>query len=218
MVSGSGAKMTQFEAEMAALKREETRSVVVLVSGGPDSAAVAKKMGELGYSVHGLFIDYGQAAFDVEKEVVKNYAKTLGFTSMTCVKARIPFWKIPRSAKTDEEGWIPGRNTFFMVLAAIHAKEINADGISIGFMSDDLGCFGDNNLSHHLQVQALMSLSLSADMKVFLPIKHMTKGEVLDYVNDIETVSCWFPTIVDGEIVVCGKCPNCVERMKYESL
>lgn len=218
MVSGSSTKTTQLDAEITALKRKETKSVVVLVSGGPDSAAVAMKMREIGYSVHGLFIDYGQAAFDVENEVVEDYAKTLGFTSMTCVKARIPFWKIPKSAKTDEEGWIPGRNTIFMALAAIFAKSIDADGIAIGFMTDDLGVFGDNNLTHHLLIQTLMSLSLSSYMKVFLPIKHMTKGEVLDYVKDVVTVSCWFPIIKDGRIVVCGECPNCVERMKYENI
>lgn len=212
-------KTTQLEMELKGLDRKENKSVVVLTSSGVDSTAVCKKMKELGYMVYGLFIDYGQMASDAEWNTLKKQ-KSLGIIDgLDTITLELPLWVVPHKAETDFEGWIPGRNTLFMVLAGIKALQLDADGIAIGFAKMDCGVFGDNNYVHHRVVESLLSLSLSRPIKVFTPIMNMDKKELLEYVKDIPTVSCWFATFdKTGKISVCGKCPNCRERMRYETM
>lgn len=209
-------KTTQIQQQLKGLQRKNTNKIVVLVSGGIDSTAVCKKLKEEGFLVSGLWINYGQSASTAEEMCIKKQMQLGLIDELYKMGLDIPFWKIPESAENDIQGWVPGRNSLFMLFAGILAEVIDADGIAIGFMLQDCGVFGDNNLTHHKIVEALLAESLSREVKVYLPIANMTKKELIEYVKDIPTVSCWFPKILEGEIVPCMKCPNCKERAKYE--
>jgi len=237
-------KKTHQEMIKKGLERKPTKKVVVLVSGGADSAATAIKLCEEGYEVYGLFIDYGQENLDVELYCVKSWlmthdelmktVMTNGDLNATKSKPLVDLFilRLPRDLsillgmknkpKNDDEAYIPFRNTLFMVLAALYANRVNADGISIGLMKEDFGVFPDSNLSHHSLVETLLTYSAARAYEVFLPIKDCSKSEIMEICSkrNLMTVSCWSAKLVDsvyGVIVkVCGECAQCKERIGAE--
>jgi len=175
-------------------ERKHTNKVVVLVSGGADSAATVLKLSEMGYKVCGLFIDYGQPNLLVEEYCVKLWVKPL-FTldSVSLSNDVRKMLDMRRKAQNDEDAFVPFRNTLFMVLAAMHANVVDADGISIGLMKEDAGVFPDSNWVHHKMLSELVSYSGARTYEMFLPIKDCSKKEVMKICEDggLKTVSCW---------------------------
>jgi len=218
------------------LERKKTKKVVVLVSGGADSAATAIKLCEEGYKVYGLFIDYGQQNRDVELYCVKNWVMTIE-ERLGALKSKplvdlfilrlspdlcILLGMKKNNPKNDDEAYVPFRNTLFMVLAAMYANRVHADGVSIGLMKEDSGVFPDSNLSHHSLVETLLTYSAARTYEVFLPTKDCSKFDIMEICSkwNLMTVSCWSAKLVDtvyGVMVkVCGECAQCKERIGAE--
>lgn len=203
------------------LQRRETRRVVLLFSGGTDSTAAGILLQGQGYDIHPLFIDYGQAAAEAERSAVLDICPRLGFQTGTVLSTDVLRQMsnsrlLADGAADDREAWVPGRNTLFMVLAAIHSARVDADGICLGYTLEDNFVFGDNDYFHHKAAELLLSRSLLRPVTVFLPTLGMNKRAVIEclmskHVLDL-TVSCWNANFTDGRIVVCHSCANCVER------
>jgi len=203
------------------LKRTETRSVVVLFSSGVESSATALMMKRQGYEVFPLFIDYGQAASEAELLRSKELCIKLGLHGLK-VFSIVNLKDICRSnllgegAQDDSNAWVPMRNTLFMTFASMYAEGIGADGIALGYALEDNFVFGDNDYFHHKMAELLFSKSLLRPFQVFMPIKGMTKSELLRMLEEVEcsslTISCWNAKVIDGQVTVCGTCANCLER------
>lgn len=203
------------------LRRKPTKSVVLLYSGGIDSTAAGVILKTKGYQVFPLFIDYGQTALQAEKYLVQKTAKILDFKPVKIIKTDL-LKQLTKSSLLgeqtgdDNQAWVPGRNTLFMIIAGIFAKQIDADGICLGYMLDDNFVFGDNDYFHHKNMEGLLSKSFLQPMAVMMPtvgwqkkdlIILLKKKDVLKY-----TVSCWNAKIKNNKLVVCGQCANCLER------
>lgn len=205
------------------LARIPTKKAVLLYSAGVDSTAAGIKLLEQGYTVFPLFIDYGQTAVLAETYLAKTAAKKLGFESCYFLKTDL-FQQLTKSRllggkpTSDEDAWVPGRNTLFMAIAAIYAKQIDADGLSLGYTLDDNFVFGDNDYFHHLAIEEVISKSFLQPMHVFLPLMGMSKKGVLKLLQDRKlldlTVSCWNAKLKNGKIISCRHCSNCLERQK----
>lgn len=207
------------------LKRKETKHVVVLFSSGVESVASAIKLKEDGYKISPILINYNQTAYDAEKKSAERIVKKIGFNALKLFDLK----NLNELSKShlfgeesidDNDAWVPSRNTLFMILAGIYAQNINADGICLGYAIDDNFVFGDNDYFHHKMLELLLSKSLLRPMQVFMPIKNLSKGELIDILkkNNVlsESVSCWNAKIIDNKTVACGTCANCLERKKYE--
>jgi len=206
---------------LAGLTREATSKAVLLYSAGVDSTAAGMRLVEDDYAVYPLFIDYGQSSRTVEKHLGTLAAQELGFEPLKTIKTDLvrdltTSKLLGESAQTDSDAWVPGRNTLFMVIAGIYARQIDADGICIGYMLDDNFVFGDNDYFHHKAVGDMLSKSFLQPMEVFMPVMSNTKAELIAKLHEAEvlekTVSCWNAQLVDDQIHVCHECANCVER------
>jgi len=203
------------------LKRPINHSVVLLHSAGVESTVSGILLKDQGFKVFPLYIDYGQNASEVEQLLVRKTAKKLGFEKPRIISTDI-FSQLTKSkllgqkAIDDSDAWVPGRNTLFMMIAGIFAKQIDADGISLGYMIEDNFVFGDNDYFHHKSIEMVLSKSFLQPMEVFMPVRQFTKKELLETLNKNGvaqlTVSCWNPRIKNNKIVTCGKCANCIER------
>jgi len=206
------------------LQRKETKRAVLLYSGGVDSTAAGLLLKEQGYQIYPLFIDYGQSAVEAERYLTKISPSNLGFEPSQIIetdlmkqltKSRL----LGQKAVNDSDAWVPGRNTLFMVIAGIYAKQIDADGISIGYMLDDNFVFGDNDYFHHKSMEELLSKTFLQPMEVFLPIKAMNKKRLIQILYDSGhldlTVSCWNAQLENQRILSCHQCANCIERDSY---
>lgn len=204
------------------LRRKPSNSTVLLYSGGIDSTAAGLMLRDLGKKVHPLFINYNQSALEAERYATNAGAPKLGFepvrelqTDLLSQLSKSSLLGGDRSID-DNDAWVPGRNTLFMVIAGIYAKQINADGIAIGYMLDDNFVFGDNDFFHHRGVADVLSRSFLQPMEVLHPTSAMTKSEVIQYTIDKKaldlTVSCWNAKVERQRIVNCNACANCVEK------
>lgn len=210
------------------LEREKTNRVVLLYSGGVDSTAAGLLLNRQGYEVYPLFIDYGQSSVKAERYLVETVPEKLGFKPSQIIKTDLmkqltKSKLLGQKAVDNSDAWVPGRNTFFMTIAGIYAKQIDADGISIGYMLDDNFVFGDNDYFHHKGIEQVLSMSFSQPMEVFLPIKGMNKKQLAKLLYDSGhldlTVSCWNAQLENKQLISCHQCANCRERDSYiESL
>ncbi|MBC7567000.1 MAG: 7-cyano-7-deazaguanine synthase [Pedobacter sp.] len=205
------------------LAREETNKAVLLYSGGVDSTAAGMMLCDAGYEVHPLLIDYGQSSVTVERFLGTTVTKGIGFEPTRVIKTDLmkdltKSKLLGESALDDEDAWVPGRNTLFMVIAGIYAQQINADGISIGYMLDDNFVFGDNDFFHHKGIETVLSKSFSRPMEVFMPTRSKNKIDLLRFLRSRgvleSTVSCWNASLESEQIVTCDACANCIERSR----
>jgi len=209
------------------LEREQTKRVVLLYSGGVDSTAAGLLLNQQGYDVYPLFIDYGQSSVKAERYLAKTVPDKLGFKPSQIIetdlmkqltKSRL----LGQKAIDDSDAWVPGRNTLFMVIAGIYAKQIDADGVSIGYMLDDNFVFGDNDYFHHKSMEDVLSKSFLQPMEVFLPIKSMDKRKLIKLLHESGhldlTVSCWNAQLENQQLISCHQCANCRERDSFVEL
>lgn len=207
------------------LARGQTNRAVLLYSGGVESTAAGLLLKEQGYIVHPMLVDYGQSSAPVERHLAREAVPAMGFEPAYVVETDV-MSQLTKSkllgerAVNDEDAWVPGRNTLFMVLAGIYAKQIDADGISIGYMLDDNFVFGDNDYFHHQMMAGVLSKSFLQPMEVFTPTRSKTKLELIRLLYQAKfldsTVSCWNATLEAGDsIQTCHDCANCVERDEY---
>src|ERR1039458_4641334 len=117
-------------------------SIVTLVSGGLDSTLVAKLAQEEGVRQYPLFIDYGQRSRDRELAACRRAMADLYLPEPT-IADLAGFGALIHSGLTDpklhivEDAFTPGRNMLFLLTAAAHAYQVNADAIAIGLLHED---------------------------------------------------------------------------------
>jgi len=205
------------------LQRKETGRVVLMYSGGVDCTAAGLLLREQGLDVFPLFVDYGQSSSEAERVLVENVPVRLGFRPAHIVETDImkqltKSKLLGQEALSDDDAWVPGRNTLFMVIAGIYAKQIDGDGIAIGYMLDDNFVFGDNDYFHHKGIEQVLSHSFLQPMQVFLPTRSMTKRELIQKLTNAGfidlTVSCWNAKVEKNKIISCHECANCLKREK----
>lgn len=212
---------------LSGLARKRTNRIVLLFSGGIDSLAVGLLLINKGYKIYPLFIDYGQSAQTAERYLAKLTSRKVGFEEIKIIETSLiknltKSNLLGQSSINDNDAWVPGRNTLFMIIAGIYAQQINADGIAIGYMIDDNFVYGDNDYFHHKTAEHLLSKSFLRPIKVFMPAKAKTKLELVNLLNQANllsmTTSCWNAKLNGNKVKECHVCANCIEKQKFLDL
>lgn len=174
--------------------------VMVLLSGGVDSAACVKFFIDFGRPPRGLFIDYGQPAATNEKKsaiAISNHY-SIPLTCLSC------------------QGWIPkkiglitGRN-FFLISAALMEKPNFVSVIAIGIHAGTN--YPDSSETFLARMQAVVDLYDSGSIKLAAPFLTWSKSDIYAYCHKkkvpIElTYSC-----EAGGTSPCGECLSCKDR------
>lgn len=160
---------------------------ILLISGGNDSLYLYHK-----YNVKKQFecfyFDYGQEYKENELDILKKQ------------KIDYKIIKIDNLKKLDN-GFFEGRNFLFILKLA---EIFNNVEIFIGSNKEDT--FKDNNRKFFSRLVYCINNSFNKNIKIRLPLKKITKKEILDYIkkNKIETYSCYQK---NGP---CGKCKACL--------
>lgn len=211
------------ETLLEGLARPEGNKAVVLYSGGVESTASGLVLKQQGYDVFPLMIDYGQNALEAEAYLARRSSEKMKLQPLHMVKTDL-LSQLTKSALLggnaldDDNAWVPGRNTLFMVIAGIYASQIDADNISIGYMLDDNFVFGDNDYFHHREMGGLLAKSLLRPMEVLMPLRSKTKKDLIKMLRSADllelTTSCWNARLdkKSGKVVDCQSCANCIER------
>ena len=204
---------------------------VVVLSGGQDSAtclalAVRKHGAD---RVAAITFEYGQR-HSLETKYAKRLAKRFGIvlhkvvkmdfyrhlTSNALMSKDAPIEK--RKGASCPTTVVEGRNAFFLLAAAVWAKEIGATEIYTGVSEADYSGYPDCRAAFIRSQQKTIRLALEWPVKIVTPFMHMSKSdewalaERLGILNVIEneTLTCYNGIPGAG----CRKCPACKLRNK----
>lgn len=208
--------------------------VIVLLSGGLDSATVLSIATKEGYEVYPLSFNYGQRN-KIELEYAKKITKHFNCSEKHLILP-VPLDLIKGSALTDNSiavpknqdlgstipiTYVPARNTIFMSLALGYAEVVGASKIFIGANIIDYSNYPDCRPEYFDAFTKMANLATKAGSEgstfsIVAPIINMNKAEIIktglqNGVDYSMTFSCYDPT-EDGE--ECKQCPACLNKIK----
>ena len=111
---------------------------------------------------------------------------------------------------------VEGRNAFFLLAAAVWAKELGATELYTGVSEADYSGYPDCRAAFIRAQQKMLRLALEWPVKIVTPFMHMSKAEewalaerlgILDVIEN-GTLTCYNGIPGKG----CGKCPACKLR------
>jgi 7-cyano-7-deazaguanine synthase len=204
-------------------------NAVVVLSGGQDSATclalAVKRHGADG--VAAITFEYGQR-HSLETKYAKRLAKRFGIVLHKVVK--MDFYRhltsnalMSKDAPIERKKGascpttvVEGRNAFFLLSAAVWAKEIGATEIYTGVSEADYSGYPDCRAAFIRSQQRTIRLALEWPVRIVTPFMHMSKADewalaerlgILDVIEN-ETLTCYNGIPGPG----CKKCPACKLR------
>ena len=212
----------------------DSNKALVVFSGGQDSTTClfwAKKHFK---EVHAITFLYGQR-HKIEVEKARKIAAQAGVpitvrevnfigeisTGCSLIDPKVKMDPV-KPEKTMPNTFVPGRNLFFLSIAAVHAREIGAKNIITGVSQTDFSGYPDcrDSFIRSLNVSLNVTINLAMDEQFLIhtPLMWLNKAQtwkladelgVFDLVRN-ETLTCYNGIPGDG----CGNCPACQLRMK----
>lgn len=203
------------------------QTALVVFSGGQDSTTClfwAKKHFE---RVHALCFFYGQKHCE-EVEIARKIAEGAGvpfevkdvsfigsLAQNSLTDSSIPMDK-ERSEGSVPNTFVPGRNLFFLSIAAVYARELGIRHLITGVSQTDFSGYPDCRDAFVKSLNVTLNLAMDDTFVIHTPLMWIDKAEtwaladelgVLDLVRQ-ETLTCYNGIKGDG----CGECPACTLR------
>lgn len=202
-------------------------TALVVFSGGQDSTTClfwAKKRFK---KVYTLSFIYGQK-HELEVQIASNIAKNAGveFKALdvsfisTLAKNSLTDPTIPMDKEKPEGAlpntFVPGRNLFFLSIAAVFAREHGINHIITGVSQTDFSGYPDCRDEFIKSLNVTLNMAMEEQFVIHTPLMWIDKAEtwaladeleVLDLIRN-ETLTCYNGVVGDG----CGECPACKLR------
>ncbi len=207
-----------------------TRSAVVLLSGGLDSATVLAMAKAEGFAVAALSFDYGQRHAG-ELAAARKVAASLGVMRHIVMPLNLALWggsaltdasvEVPAAASDDgiPVTYVPARNLVFLSLALAYAEALGARDLFIGVNSVDYSGYPDCRPRFMEAFRQVAKLGTRAadeawEFGIHAPLQNWSKAEIIRRgvalgVDYALTTSCYNP---DAAGRACGVCDSCALR------
>lgn len=204
---------------------------LVVFSGGQDSTTClywAKKNFD---DVYALTFAYGQKhALEVElaerlaHEAGVHFQKmdvpligTLGKNALTCNDIVMDQEK-PANALPNT--FVPGRNLFFLSIAAVHARELGIRHLVTGVSQTDYSGYPDCRDAFIKSLNVTLNLAMEEQFVIHTPLMWLDKCQTWALADQLgafdiirhQTLTCYNGIPGDG----CGHCPSC--KLRREGL
>lgn len=212
-------------------------TAVVLFSGGQDSTTCLFWALKTFKKVYALSFSYGQKhvkEVSIAKEIAKKYnvdfhvmdshfISEVGTSSLTDTTI-----KMDQEKPTDNypNTFVPGRNLFFLSIAAVFAAEHDAMHLVTGVSQTDFSGYPDCRDSFIKSLNVTLNLAMDKQFCIDTPLMWLDKVQtwamadelgVFELVRD-HTLTCYNGIPGAG----CGHCPSCKLRndalRKYEAI
>lgn len=185
-----------------------SEDALILLSGGQDSTTCL-------FWTKKKFINIIAISFDIcQKNITElMYAKEL------CEKEKIEhiILSLPLlNSYRDSNNYISGRNMFFLLYAALFAKQRNIKNIVIGISQQDFSSYPDCTEDFIKSVNLSLNLSMDYKFNIHTPLMRLTKREIWHLADEFgvleivknNTLTCY--NNVGG--MGCGYCLACKLR------
>jgi 7-cyano-7-deazaguanine synthase len=215
---------------------QQSKSAVVLLSGGLDSTTTLAIAKHEGFRLHALTFQYGQRhaieiaaaqrvaqAMGVERHVIVDIdLRVFGGSALTDDLA------VPKNRTQDEIGegipitYVPARNTVFLAYALAFAEVTGSEDIFIGANALDYSGYPDCRPEFIHAFEAMANLATKAAIEghqrlhIHTPLMQFSKAQIIQRGRELGvdyglTHSCYDPSR-DG--TSCGQCDSCLLRLK----
>jgi 7-cyano-7-deazaguanine synthase len=214
----------------------ETRSAVLLLSGGLDSTTMLAHAVSQGYDVHAMTFRYGQR-HATEIEAARRVARYYGVTDHVVVDIDLRTFggsaltadiAVPkdRTSAAMADGipitYVPARNTIFLSFCLAWAEVLGASDIFIGVNALDYSGYPDCRPEYVAAYERMANLATRGGVegtnpiRIRTPLLHLSKREIVELGHSLGvdysiTLSCYDPG-AGGE--ACGHCDACTLRLK----
>lgn len=185
--------------------------IVILFSGGLDSAVVAAMLKEKKHDIHGLFVDYGQLVSVTDYKAAKAIANCLKMPLMTLQVSEFKLIVESALLGNGESTEVPGRNLFLLSLAVAYAQTIGAKYVAYGANINDVQNYPDCSVEFIENLDK--TIKTAYNVELLCPTSNMTKKQVVEEAKRLripieQTHSCYFSERP------CGKCIACKTRQE----
>jgi 7-cyano-7-deazaguanine synthase len=202
-----------------------SEELVVLASGGVDSAILVADQASKGQMVQPVYIRFGLAWEEVEEAHLRQFLgslpEALGIRPLVVLGLPIAdvygaHWSVsgagaPDETTPDEAVYLPGRNLLLLAKTTVWCARHGPARIALGTLRGNP--FVDSSGEFFSGFASSASLALGHKVEVRTPFAEMTKAEVLALGRDLPlelTFSCIAPVGTDH----CQSCNKCAERRK----
>lgn len=208
------------------MTEHKNNSALVVFSGGQDSTTCLAWSKRQFSTVHALTFDYGQK-HSIELDSAKEIAK---LTDTPLIIHEIEtFKKFQNNAllshqmeitegdsETPPSTFVPGRNHFFLSIAALYAQDLGIHDIVTGVCQTDFSGYPDCRQDFITSLEKTLSLAMEYDFKIHTPLMHLTKAESINLMKDLGHLELlkFTHTCYNGQRPACGLCPACKLRLK----
>ena len=203
-----------------------SKRAVVLLSGGIDSATTLAVAKDQGYLCHALSFDYGQR-HRIELQKAQILAATAGVSYQ---EVALPFiGGLSHNALTDNtmvidalgpesmpNTFVPGRNLFFLSVAAVVAKQHGIRILYTGVCQTDYSGYPDCRDTFVKSLNVTLNLAMEDHFEIRTPLMWMTNSETVLLMAEMGRLE-WYGhtyTCYEGVVPPCGTCPSCLLRAK----
>lgn len=205
---------------------------LVVFSGGQDSTTCLFWAKEHFAEVRALTFTYGQKhalEVDLAREIAKDAGVEIEVMDVSFISALSTGCSLTDTSLEIEaekpvdalpSTFVPGRNMFFLSIAAVRAREFGIRHIVTGVSQTDFSGYPDCRDAFIKSLNVTMNLAMDAQFVIHTPLMWIDKAEtwamadrlgVLDLVRT-RTLTCYNGIPGDG----CGHCPSC--KLRNEGL
>jgi len=222
----------------------DNNAALVLFSGGQDSTVCLFWALKKFSCVEAVCFSYGQR-HDSEIQAAQNIALAAGVpfsiidvsfisglscNSLTDTSVEMDMESIPNhlhkgGSDIPPNSFVPGRNLFFISIAAVIARERNITNLITGVSQTDYSGYPDCREKFIHSLNTTLNLAMDENFVIHTPLMQCDKAtvwkmaaemDILDLVKN-QTITCYNGIPGNG----CGKCPSCKLRnrglQQYES-
>lgn len=208
-----------------------TKTAIILLSGGLDSMVAAAIAREQGYALHALSIDYGQR-HRRELLAARRIAQHLGARQHSVFALDLASFggsaltsaiSVPKTglAAGIPVTYVPARNLVFLSLTVACAEAAGAQDIFIGVNALDYSGYPDCRPEFIASFAETARLGTKTGVeghpfRIHAPLQHMSKADIARECDRLGldpawSWSCYDPT---DEGLACGRCDSCRLRRK----
>lgn len=202
---------------------------LVVFSGGQDSTTCLFWAKEHFKEVIALSFSYGQRhanEVDIAREIAEDagvewhcmdagFISSLSHNSLTDMSISVDKEKPSDSLPNT---FVPGRNMFFISIAAVFARERGIRHIVTGVSQTDFSGYPDCRDNFIKSLNVTINLAMEEQFVIHTPLMWMDKAQVWALSDELgvfdlvrkKTITCYNGVVGDG----CGECPSCRLRKK----
>ena len=225
------------------IEKIKDKRVVLLQSGGLDSCYLATLLSHYGFTIHHLYVDYGQNSKDQEFRAAKNIVKRVG-GELHCVKIKMPWleestilvnnqeveeYDVPtKFGCVEAKTYVPLRNHVLISIAGSLAEALDIPYIASGLdgTQDIFGRPTKGTPDKHKKFAKDLEKSISEGstikhiggkkIQIIAPIIGSTKEHTIKYGTEVlhaHWEDSW--TCYNNSAKPCGVCCACIDRLNH---